>query len=109
MEQAEQGGELERFLDMHMYLTSALQRTDMKAVVLQLALKLVHQQERRDLVTGLRARTHAGRPNWDRMFAKLREERKGQVTVFYCGNPALARALKTKCDQFGFRFRKEIF
>ena len=36
-----------RFLDMHMYVTSALQRTDMKAVGLQLALDLLHEKVRK--------------------------------------------------------------
>ena len=35
---------MSRFLDMHMYVTSALQRTDMKAVGLQLALDLLHEK-----------------------------------------------------------------
>ena len=35
---------MERFLDMHMYITSALQKTDMKAVGLQLALELLHEK-----------------------------------------------------------------
>jgi len=109
IEQQERGGEMGRFLDMHMYVTSALQRTDMKAVALQLALDILHQKEDRDLVTGLKARTNAGRPNWNKVFTKLREEKKGQVTVFYCGNPALARTLKAKCAEFGFKFRKETF
>ena len=34
------------------YITSALQRTDMKAVGLQLALDLMHEKEHRDLITG---------------------------------------------------------
>ena len=46
IEQAEQGGAMERFLDMHMYITSALQKTDMKAVGLQLALELLHEKVR---------------------------------------------------------------
>lgn len=45
IEQAESGA-MERFLDMHMYITSALQRTDMKAVGLQLALDLLHEKVR---------------------------------------------------------------
>jgi len=109
MEQREHGGEMSRFLEMHMYVTSALQKTDMKAVALQLALDILHQKEDRDLVTGLKARTNAGRPNWNKVFTKLREEKKGQVTVFYCGNPVLGRTLKAKCAEFGFKFRKEIF
>ncbi|KAL0810683.1 hypothetical protein ABMA28_010013 [Loxostege sticticalis] len=107
MEQAELGGE--RFLEMHMYITSALQRTDMKAVGLQLALDLLHEKEKRDLITGLKTRTNAGRPNWDKVFKQLQEQNKGKVTVFYCGPPQLARVLRVKCDQFGFNFRKEVF
>ena len=106
-QQQHKGGELGRFLEMHMYVTSALQRTDMKAVALQLALDLMHEKEKKDLVTGLKARTNAGRPNWTKVLTKvtkeiwnthismspklqhlqIREERKGEVTVFYCGNP----------------------
>lgn len=44
IEQAELGGAMERFLDMHMYITSALQKNDMKAVSLQLALDLLHEK-----------------------------------------------------------------
>ena len=119
------------FLDMHMYITSALQRTDMKAVGLQLALDLLHEkvnilifcfrkipidqyifcdfQEKRDLVTGLKSRTIAGRPNWNKVFTQIREQRKGRVTVFYCGNPILAKIVRKKCNEFKFIFRKEVF
>lgn len=118
---------------MHMYITSALQKTDMKAVGLQLALDLLHEkvcstiylrllligksllnsnlklQEKRDLITGLKTRTNAGRPNWDKVFKQIQVQKKGKVTVFYCGPPQLAKTLRVKCDQYGFAFRKEIF
>ncbi|BFG05696.1 NADPH oxidase 5 [Drosophila madeirensis] len=109
IEQAELGGAMERFLDMHMYITSALQRTDMKAVGLQLALDLLHEKGKRDLITGLKTRTNAGRPNWDKVFKQLQAQQKGKVTVFYCGPPQLAKTLRYKCDQYGFSFRKECF
>jgi len=109
IEQQEQGGHMNRFLDMHMYVTSALQRNDMKAVALQMALDILHKKEERDLITGLKSRMNAGRPNWNKVFSQLREERKGEITVFYCGNPALARTLRLKCEEFGFNFRKEVF
>ena len=48
IEQSEQGGVMGHFLEMHMYITSALQRTDMKAVGLQLALDLLHEKARLD-------------------------------------------------------------
>ncbi|KAH8285546.1 hypothetical protein KR054_010852 [Drosophila jambulina] len=109
IEQAELGGAMERFLDMHMYITSALQRTDMKAVGLQLALDLLHEKGKRDLITGLKTRTNAGRPNWDKVFKQLQAQQKGKVTVFYCGPSQLAKTLRYKCDQYGFAFRKECF
>lgn len=125
IEQAELGGAMERFLEMHMYITSALQKTDMKAVGLQLALDLLHEkvylhawfsaviliffQEKRDLITGLKTRTNAGRPNWDRVFKQISDQKKGKVTVFYCGPPQLGRILRVKCNQYGYIFRKESF
>lgn len=42
--QAEMGGALERFLDLHMYITSALNKSDIKAVGLQMALDLLHEK-----------------------------------------------------------------
>ena len=44
IEQAEKSGVMDRFLDMHMYITSGLQRTDLKAVSLQLALDLLYNK-----------------------------------------------------------------
>ena len=47
IEQArEKGGAMERFLDMHMYMTRALQKNDMRAVGLELALDLLHEKVR---------------------------------------------------------------
>ena len=48
-----------------MYMTSALRKTDMKAIGLHMALDLVHEKQNIDLITGLHTRTLAGRPNWD--------------------------------------------
>jgi len=76
---------------------------------LQLALDILHKKEDRDLITGLKSRTNAGRPNWDKVFTKLRAQNRGEITVFYCGNPTLAKVLRSKCEQFGFKFRKEVF
>ena len=62
----EQNG-FERFLDFHLYMTSALRKTDMKAIGLQMALDLIHKKENRDLITGLKTRTQTGRPDWDKV------------------------------------------
>ena len=44
VEQSEVVSTMHRFLDMHLFITSALQRTDMKAVSLQLAMDLLHKK-----------------------------------------------------------------
>lgn len=67
-------------------------------------------QEKRDLITGLKTRTNAGRPNWDKVFKQLQDKKKGKVTVFYCGPPQLAKILRYKCDRsVWFQFQKGIF
>lgn len=124
IEQSESG--FNRFLDMHMYMTSALDKTDMKAIGLHMALDLLHKKEKRDLITGLKTRTQAGRPNWEvvsaasilhiyilllliQVFNNISNEKKGKVTVFYCGLPSLGRILQRYCVKYGFGFRKENF
>ncbi|XP_061533149.1 NADPH oxidase 5 [Phycodurus eques] len=108
MDQAD--GEPEgRFLEMHMYMTSALCKNDMKAIGLQMALDLLAKKEKRDSITGLRTRTQPGRPEWAKVFQKISEENKGKVHVFYCGSPALAKVIKAQCEHFGFNFYKENF
>ena len=68
VEQCEhQGVFSDHFLDMHIYMTSALRKEDMKALGLQLALELIHDKTEKDLITGLRTRTNPGRPKWDQV------------------------------------------
>lgn len=45
-------------------MTSALNKSDMKAVGLQMALDLLAKKEKKDSITGLRTRTKPGRPDW---------------------------------------------
>ena len=66
-------------------------------------------QSKRDLITGLKTRTNAGRPNWDKVFKSIHEQKKGKVTVFFCGSPQLGKILKKKCDEYKFDYRKENF
>ncbi|XP_048887176.1 NADPH oxidase 5 [Brienomyrus brachyistius] len=108
MDQADEEPE-GRFLEMHMYMTSALGKNDMKAIGLQMALDLLAKKEKRDSITGLRTRTQPGKPEWDKVFQKVAEENKGKVHVFYCGSLALAKFIKAHCEQFGFKFYKENF
>ncbi|KAL7980236.1 hypothetical protein Chor_001504 [Crotalus horridus] len=94
---------------MHLYMTSALNKSDMKAVGLQMALDLLAKKEKKDSITGLRTRTKPGRPDWKELFQKIDKEAKGKVQVFFCGSPALANVVKAHCEQFSFPFFRENF
>ena len=65
----------------------------------------------RDAITGLRAPTNFGRPNWDMVFRSIREiHGPGEVGVFVCGPKALGSQLHVKCNMYsepGFRFAWE--
>ncbi|XP_046930392.1 NADPH oxidase 5 [Lynx rufus] len=97
------------FLELHMYMTSALGKNDMKAIGLQMALDLLAKKEKKDSITGLQTRTQPGRPDWRKVFQKVAAEKKGKVQVFFCGSPALAKVLKGHCEHFSFRFFQENF
>ncbi|XP_059171278.1 NADPH oxidase 5-like [Physella acuta] len=107
-EQEIEGG-LGHILDMHMYMTSAPPKTDMKGLILQMALDIVHEKEKTDLITGLQTRTQAGRPDFDLLFRKISKNAKGRVTVFFCGSPLLGKTLKQYSHKYGFVFRHEYF
>ncbi|XP_056455547.1 NADPH oxidase 5-like [Gadus chalcogrammus] len=87
-----------RFLEMHMYMTSALSKNDMKAIGLQMALDLLAKKEKRDSITGLQTRTQPGRPDWAKGVPEVAEENKGKVhSISTCGAPALAKTIKAQC------------
>ncbi|XP_036592479.1 NADPH oxidase 5 [Trichosurus vulpecula] len=86
----------DHFLELHMYMTSALGKNDMKAIGLQMALDLLAKKENKDSITGLKTRTQPGRPDWSKHIV----ERPPQCS---------AKVLKSHCEQLNFRFFKENF
>ncbi|CAF0823796.1 unnamed protein product [Didymodactylos carnosus] len=100
-------------LEVHLYVTSARRLSDLKALNVYLSLDLVEHKENNrdnwDAVDGIRRRTKHGRPDWDQVFTELLCQKKGKISVFYCGPPALVPDLNDKCKQYGFAFKKELF
>lgn len=45
-------------------MTSAAGKNEMKGMGLQMALDIVYEKTGRDVITGLKTKTHPGRPNW---------------------------------------------
>jgi len=95
-------------LEFHIYMTGG--RVDITAAALSVAREILRQETGEDLVTGLRSRTHFGRPEWDEVLGKiLRKYALEPVHVFFCGPEGLARIIKKSCAKNGMTFRQEHF
>lgn len=97
-----------KYLDAQVYLTGV--KVDMTSAALDVAMDVYQAETGRDLFTGLRNRTHLGRPDWRAIFATLAKEHEGEkVDVYFCGPAPLAAVLATEAARQGFGFHKENF
>jgi len=97
------------FLELQVYMTGVRSKSDPRSLLLHLALELYARHTGRDAITGLRTRTQAGRPNWDRILTDLVAAKHGRVTVFFCGPNAVAEVIGDACARLKIGFRKENF
>jgi len=109
LEQETTGSHLPKMIETQIYVTRALAKTDMCAVALRIALNLFYKKKKRDIVYGLRSRMIAGRPNLNEIFRRIHDNRKGRVSVYYCGNPVVGNMLQEKCTRYGFNMHREVF
>lgn len=104
-------GELEHandgWLDIHIHFTAA--RPDMDGSVVELARTILHDTTGIDLITGLRSRTHFGRPDIHALLTSFAGEPLPAPRVFFCGPVALAREISGACQSLGLQFRFERF
>jgi NADPH oxidase 2 len=55
----------------------------------------------RDAITGLRAPTNFGRPNWAAIFRSIRKiHAPGEAGAFFCGPKGLGSQLHLKCNEY---------
>jgi hypothetical protein len=93
---------------LHIHLTSLTH--DLTNIAMQVAMDAYHERHKCDPITGLKAVTSAGRPDWDAHFSALSAEHPGErIEVFFCGPPGLGRAVKKYCRKHGFIFHREKF
>ncbi|EMP38084.1 NADPH oxidase 3 [Chelonia mydas] len=78
----------------------------------------LHEDEKMDVITGLRQKTFYGRPNWDTEFRQIAENHPSKsIGVFFCGPKALAKILQKRCNLYSsadprgvqFHYNKESF
>ncbi|KAJ7143696.1 NADPH oxidase [Mycena epipterygia] len=97
-------------IEINIYLTGGVAADDINNIVVQ------DVGAEKDAITTLRAPTHFGRPNWDRIFTSLGEKHpQSDVGVFYCGPKALGSSLRYMSNKYSdprgarFFFGKENF
>ncbi|KAJ7653160.1 NADPH oxidase [Mycena polygramma] len=97
-------------IEINIYLTAKIKEDDMNNIVVQ------DVGAEKDAITSLRAPTHYGRPNWDRIFDSLGQKHpESDIGVFYCGPPQLASSLRYMSNKHSdprgarFFFGKENF
>ncbi|CAK5264030.1 unnamed protein product [Mycena citricolor] len=97
-------------IEINIYLTQKIKEDDMNNII-------VHDVgAEKDAITSLRAPTHFGRPNWDKIFSSISQKHpESDVGVFFCGPVAIANTLGEKCNAYSrdegtrFFFGKENF
>jgi len=97
-------------IEINIYLTAKIKEDDMTNIIVQ------DVGAEKDAITSLRAPTHFGRPNWDRVFSSIAEKHADtDVGVFFCGPSVLSRQLHQMSNKYStpkgtrFFFGKENF
>ncbi|KAF3005072.1 hypothetical protein E8E13_009608 [Curvularia kusanoi] len=101
--------DLEDHIEIHTYLTAKIKADDATNIMINDA------NAEQDAITGLRAPTNFGRPNWDMIFKSIRKiHAPAEAGVFFCGPKGLGSTLHVKCNKwsepgFSFVWGKENF
>jgi NADPH oxidase len=97
-------------IEINIYYTGNLKEDEMNNIIVQ------DVGAEKDTITSLRAPTHYGRPNWDRVFHSIVEKhRETDVGVFLCGPPSLSKVIHKMTNKYSepngtrFFFGKENF
>jgi NADPH oxidase len=97
-------------IEINIYLTAKIKEDDMNNIIVQ------DVGAEKDAITSLRAPTHFGRPNWDRVFPSIAEKHpESDVGVFFCGPAVLSKSLHVMSNKYSnpkgtrFFFGKENF
>ncbi|MCJ1250427.1 hypothetical protein MMC30_007655 [Trapelia coarctata] len=94
--------DLDNHIEIHTYLTAKIKTDDATNIMIN------NHNASADAITGLRAETSFGRPNWDRIFKSIRKiHSPAEAGVFFCGPKPLGSQLHVKCNMYsepGFNF-----
>ncbi|WWD07921.1 hypothetical protein V865_006028 [Kwoniella europaea PYCC6329] len=108
--QAVEAEDTEGRIEIHIYLTAKIDEDKMQNLLIQ------DVGADKDTITNLRAPTHFGRPNWDKVFESIANKHPDtDCGVFFCGPAVLSRTLHQMSNKYTspmgcrFFFGKENF
>jgi len=97
-------------IEINIYLTAKIKEDDMNNIIVQ------DVGAEKDAITSLRAPTHYGRPNWDRVFKSIADKHpETDAGVFFCGPAVLSKQLHAMSNKYStakgtrFFYGKENF
>jgi len=100
----------QRRIEINIFYTGKVKEDEMNNIIVQ------DVGAEKDAITSLRAPTHYGRPNWDRVFPSIVEKHpETDVGVFLCGPAALSKVIHNMTNKYSepngtrFFFGKENF
>ena len=87
--------DMDNHIEIHTYLTAQIKADDATNIMINDA------NSEKDAITGLRAPTNFGRPNWDMVFKSIRKMHSPtEAGVFFCGPKVLGSRLHHKCNMY---------
>jgi len=102
--------DMQNQIEINIYLTAKLKEDEMNNIIVQ------DVGADKDAITSLRAPTHFGRPNWDKVFTSIAEKHpQTDVGVFFCGPKVLSSQLHQMSNKYSdpsgtrFFYGKENF
>ncbi|KAL4079010.1 NADPH oxidase B [Scleroderma citrinum] len=102
--------DIQNRIEINIYLTARVKEDDVTNIIVQ------DVGAEKDAITSLKAPTHYGRPQWDKVFLSLVDKHpETDVGVFFCGPPPLSKQLHRMCNKYSdpkgtrFFYGKENF
>jgi len=101
--------DISHLIEIHTYLTLKMKADDATNIMINDA------NAEKDAITGLRAPTNFGRPNWNVIFRGIRNiHQEGEAGVFFCGPGPLGTDVHNMCNKYSdskyqFVYGKENF
>lgn len=87
--------DVDQRIEIHTYLTAKIKADDATNIMINDA------NADKDAITGLRAPTNFGRPNWDMIFRGIRKlHAPAEAGVFFCGPKGLGSSLHIYCNKY---------